>query len=324
MKTLVVGSSDIDIFVAPESKSSYVVDQKTVAFTLGDKVPVDLSGLTLGGNGANVSVGLSRLGQEVSFYTYFGEDLIASQIKEIIKKENIQVVEHGQHTKNSSLSLIFDFADDRVIFSHHEKLNHAFDKSKVDEPQALYLTSLGEEWSEAYKNVLLYVHEHPLMLAFSPGSHQLAAINDLIFEVISVSKILFVNKEEGERILDKKGQSAATITELLQKLSLLGPEIVSVTNGKDGGYTLVEGKTYAVPSFDQKEVGVDKTGAGDAYAAGFFGAVLQGKDVKTAMLWGAAEAQSVMGSVGAQNGLLTTEQIESMLGARPDFQVTQM
>ena len=42
MKALVVGSSDIDIFVSPESEGSFIEDEETVAFRLGDKIPIDV------------------------------------------------------------------------------------------------------------------------------------------------------------------------------------------------------------------------------------------------------------------------------------------
>ncbi len=324
MKTLVLGSCDIDIFITPESKNSYVEDSKTVAFNLGDKIPVGMSRMTLGGNGANVSVGLKRLSQDVSFYTYLSDDILSRQIKDTIEKEKIRLIDHDQKTKSSSLSLIFDFTSDRIIFSHHEQLNHSFDSSKADSPQALYLTSLGDSWTEAYQNLLTFVQSHPLMLAFSPGSHQLSGINDLIFEIIAVSRILFVNKEEGEKIIEKKGESAKDMKELLEKLSKLGPEIVSVTDGKNGAYSFENGNTYSAPAFDTKTEGVDKTGAGDAYASGFFGATLLGKDIKTAMRYGAANANSVILKKGAQEGLLSQEEIEALLLTRSDFQATSL
>lgn len=324
MTTLVLGSCDIDIFIAPESKNSYKEDAKTITFTLGDKISVGMSGMTLGGNGANVSVGLQRLSQNVSFYTYLAKDVLSRQIKDTIEEEKVHLVEHDQSAKSSSLSLIFDFSTDRIIFSHHEQLNHTFDSSKIGEPKAMYITSLGERWEEAYKNVLAYAQSHPEILAFSPGSHQLSAINDLIFEILALSKILFVNKEEGERILEKKGESASDMKELLGKLSALGPEIVSITDGKNGSYAFGNGVMYTVPTFDDKTSGIDKTGAGDSYASGFFGAILLGKDIKTAMLWGAVNANSVMGKQGAQAGLLTVEEIEEMLSKRSDFQVSTL
>jgi sugar/nucleoside kinase (ribokinase family) len=320
MKALVVGSSDIDIFVSPESDGSYVEDQETVAFRLGDKIPINVGDFALGGNGANVSVGLRRLGIDSSFYTYFGTDILSRQIKEKIEEEKVDIIDHETIGKNSSLSLIFDFKKDRVIFSHHEVLDYTFDISKASGFSAIYLTSIGKNWEGAYKSVLSLIQENPIICAFSPGSHQLADLNDTTYEIIAASKILFCNKQEGEKILDKKGEEANDMKELLEKLSKLGPEIVSVTNGKEGSYFFQDGVYYTISSFEENSQGTDKTGAGDSYASAFFGAHLLGKDIKTSMRWGAANANSVMKKTGAQAGLLDVSGIEKVLFDRPDFQ----
>ncbi|MBP6913080.1 MAG: carbohydrate kinase family protein [Candidatus Levybacteria bacterium] len=324
MRTLVVGSSDIDIFLSPESNSSYTQTEKEVSFKLGDKIPINLSEMKLGGNGSNVSIALKKLGLDVSFYTDMSEDVLGREMKETIERSGVSLIESEIKPKSSSLSLIFDFDKDRVIFSHHEKLNHNFDATRVSDIQSLYLTSIGEDWQKAYLDVLSYVQSHPLLLAFSPGSHQLKENNDVIFEVLAASKILFVNKEEGERLLAKKKEVANDMRELLFKLSQFGPDIVSVTDAQNGSYSYSENAYYAVPSYDENLHSVDKTGAGDSYASAFFGALILGENIKTAMMWGAVNAQGVMSRVGAQDGLLTKDEIESMLVARSDFQVMQI
>jgi sugar/nucleoside kinase (ribokinase family) len=97
-----------------------------------------------------------------------------------------------------------------------------------------------------------------------------------------------------------------------------------VTDGQNGAYSYSENAYYAIPSYDENFRSVDKTGAGDSYASAFFGALLLGKNIKTAMAWGAVNAHGVMSKLGAQDGLLTKDKIESMLVARSDFQVMQI
>lgn len=324
MKTLTIGSSGIDLFLAPKKQTSYVQNERTVSFNLGDKIPVNVNGLTLGGNGANVSVGMSRLGLEASFYTYLGTDILSTYIKEGMKKEKIGLVEDKSEKEKTSLSLIFDFTDDRIIFSHHEYRQHTIDDTLLAGYDAIYLTSIGKEWVGAYETIINYVHAHPTALAFSPGSPQLADLQDVVYEIIAASKILFCNKQEGERILEKKGEKAADMKELLQKLSALGPQIVSVTDGKDGAYAMTDGQCFVAPSFNENQESIDKTGAGDSYACAFFSAIILGNDIKTAMRWGSVNAHSVMGQIGAQTGLETQEQIQTALQARPDFQVEML
>lgn len=320
MKALVIGSSDIDLFISLPESSSYVQKEKDIVFTLGDKIPTDINAFALGGNGANVSVGLKRLGLESSFYTYVGTDLLSNQIKRTIEEEGVSLIDHEGAGDNTSINLIFNFKEDRIIFSHHEVKNHSFDEAKAKGFEALYLTSIGKEWEEAYKQINSYIHSQSMAVAFSPGSPQFANLSDIVYEIMAASKILFCNKEEGEKILEKKGESAADMKELLEKLSKLGPEVVSVTDGKEGSYAYENGSYYSISSFDLGSQGRDKTGAGDSYASAFFAANLLGHDIKTCMRWGAANANSVMGKVGAQAGLLNIEEIEKVLFDRPDFQ----
>lgn len=324
MKVLSIGSSDIDLFASPKNPDSFVQTDNTVSFNLGDKVPVNIHGMTLGGNGANVSVSIKRLGLDSSFYTYLGTDVLSHQIVEIIKKEDVTLITQDRLSENASLSFIFDFKDDRIIFSHHDEQDHTLDDKHLKDFQALYLTSIGKDWTNAYKTIVNFVHSNSVLFSFSPGSPQLADLNDLAFETIACSKILFVNKDEGERILDKKGIQASDMKELLKGLSSLGPAIVSVTDGKNGAYAYIENQYYVASSFIIDQVSIDKTGAGDAYASAFFAAHLLQKDIKTAMRWGAVNASSVMSKVGAQAGLLTAAQLEEQLTLRPDFSVEML
>lgn len=324
MKTLVIGSADIDLFLKLPQENTYVETQSTVTVNLGDKIPTDITAMTLGGNGANVSAGTKRLGMETSFYTYVGTDLLSRQIRETLNQEGINLIEHPGAGDNTSLNLIFDFKSDRIIFSHHEPKNHGFNGETAKDFQALYLTSIGKEWVDAYKQVLSYIHSKQLTVAFSPGSPQLADLQDVVYEIIAASQILFVNKEEGEHLLEKKGETATDIKELLTKLAALGPGIVSVTDGKKGGYAFSSGEYFHIPPFDDKTEGTDKTGAGDAYASAFFSSFLLTGVIEQAMAWGGVNANAVMQKVGAQAGLLTQDVLKGILSSRPDFRAEKM
>lgn len=324
MKTLVIGSSDIDLFVAPSDSSSYVQNEKTISFTLGDKVLINMNAMTLGGNGANVSTGLQKLGLDTSFYTFFGTDLLSQQIKQSIEANGVKLIEHPSTGDTASLSIIFDFKDDRIIFPYSQQREHVFDPDHAKDFQALYVTSIGKEWVPTYQQIVSYIHSNQMVVAFSPGSPQYADLQDVVFEMIASSEILFVNKEEGEHILSKKGKAAADMKELLSELATLGPQMVSVTDGKQGAYLTAQGIYYHLPSFVEKMTTVDKTGSGDAYASGFFAAYLQGKDAKTCMRWGSVNAYGVMSKIGGQAGLMDFKGIENALSTRVDFQVEEM
>ena len=58
---------------------------------------------------------------------------------------------------------------------------------------------------------------------------------------------------------------------------------------------------------------VEKTGAGDAYTAGFLAATLNNQPIEEAMHWGALDSASVIQKTGAEDGLLTKLELEEKL-----------
>lgn len=309
---LVVGSSLIDLFLKPEEEHITVAGRQ-VLLTLGDKIPTQIDKLSLGGNGANVSVGLARLGVTTSFYTWLGSDILSSEIENTIKKEGVKLLGEDTRGKNTGLSVIVNFGKDRVIFSHHETANHKFSFKPEENPDIVYLTSIGETWEEAYLKVLELTQNSNIPLSFSPGSKQIENINDVFMQVLSKTTLLFVNKQEADTILKHSGKESGDIKSVLANLALLGPKIISVTDGANGAFAKgADGTTYSVPAVPNQDT-INKAGAGDAYATGFLAAYLSGQNVQAGMNWGAQNAASVMTKVGAQDGLLTLGEMEKTL-----------
>ena len=320
MHVLVVGSSVIDLFLSIERHAEIIAGK--VQFNLGDKIPSSIKEMGLGGNGANVSVGLTRLEIPTSFYTYLGGDILSAQIEEGLSSEGIELIIEREKDYTSSFSIILDFNDDRIIFSHHQKREHNFSLKSSDYYDYIYLTSIGDYWEKAYREVYNFSEKNKIPIAFSPGMHQLESMNDTVFNIIKNSQIFFSNKQEAEIVLGK-GKDRQTPSELLLGIKKLGPSVVSITDGENGSYALDKDNRI----FSTKALHVEaaeKTGAGDAYAAAFFAAYLLGHDVKTAMVWGSFNANSVMQKVGAQRGLLTKKGLDKILFSTNNSKVQKL
>ena len=280
---------------------------------LGDKIPTDIKRLTLGGNGANVAVGITRLEIPTTFYTYLGQDVLSREVEEGLSHEGVELVIDKDRAITSPLSIIFDFDDDRVIFSHHQKKDYAFNFEKEANFDFIYLTSIGDSFEKAYEQILDFANEKNVPIAFSPGVRQLENKNDLVNDVLKGSKVYFSNREEAVRITTDNEQLTTDIKELLIKVKHLGPEVVSITDGEKGAYAIDEhGNTYFIKPLPTVETS-EKTGAGDAYSAGFFAAYLHKKTVQEAMLWGSLNANAVIQEIGAQNGLLTKKGLDEAI-----------
>ncbi|MEK7076631.1 MAG: PfkB family carbohydrate kinase, partial [Patescibacteria group bacterium] len=76
-----------------------------------------------------------------------------------------------------------------------------------------------------------------------------------------------------------------------------------MTDGANGSLVSDGRYIYRAGIFEEKVL-ADRTGAGDAFAAGFVAGMIQKNDVHYAMRQAAANATSVVEHVGAQAGIL--------------------
>ncbi len=319
MHVLVIGSSVIDLFLDIDPDHVEIKDKKA-AFNLGDKVPSQIKKSAIGGNGANVSVSLSRLEIPTTFYTYLGNDFFSREIQEGLSREGVALEVERHEDKNSPLHVILDFPQDRVILSNYSKNQHSF-APKGKEFDYIFLTSIPQVWEDAYQKILEFSKSNNIPIAFSPGTHQIEEKNEIVEQVLTASKIYFSNREEATKIMNyesrimNNGEEINKQTkELLTAIKQTGPQIVSITDGNNGAYA-IDGPNNCYFIKPAPSQGHEKTGAGDAYASAFFAAILNEQDVPTAMSWGVLNSGGVMEQVGAQTGLLTKKQLDKELAA---------
>lgn len=318
---ITVGNVRMDAYMSihsPKTELHSDHTHKDMCFRLGSKVLVDKYDFLMGGNAANVAVGLSRLGVKTTLAAEMGDDEFSIKIRNTLARENIErlfISEKKNTTTN--LSVIINFAGDRTVFAEERVQENDFDLHEA-ETSWVYLTSLGNHWQEAYEKVLKYVDEQKCKLAFNPGSLQLKEGLEVVHKVLKKTDILFVNKEEAELILFnhyklKIENSEKYIHELCLSLRKQGVRNVVITNGKNGSYVLTEEKEFYEQGLIHGEV-IERTGAGDGFASGLLAAIIHEKDIKTAMLWGSHNAAGVVGAVGAEDGLLKLEEMKERVG----------
>jgi len=314
MNILVIGSSIIDLFLQIEHEENHViVKDNQAAFHLGDKIPTDITKLAVGGNGANVSVGLSRLGIPTTFYTYLGRDIYSYEISETLKKEGVELLTENSGETKTSMSIILKLSDDRVIFSNHSHRVHGFSYINQIKPDFAYITSIGEPWEHAYEKASQYFTKDAIPYAFAPGSHQMQKKGKAFDEVLKKAHVLFVNREEAQSIVGNS-QESVDIKTLLLSLQQLGPQIISVTDGKNGAYCLDDKQNlFTIEPISVEGKTIEKTGAGDAYASGFLASYMVKKSVDTAMAWGLVNAYYSMLKIGAHDGLVRLANMDKYL-----------
>lgn len=328
---LTVGNATIDVFLTIDETNSHVkLDSQTneLSFGHGDKIEVKKYDLSIGGNAANVAVGISRLGFKSGLVAEIGKDEFSQKIINNLTDENVDLGLVNQiPSEASSLTIGINFRKDRTLFVEHVKRDHDFD-FKNSQCKIVYLTSLGTLWEKAYEKTLEYVEKNNIKLFFNPGTLQIEKRNSIIWSAISKSEILFVNKEEAEELLYGKEVIMPKLSEnyikkLLYGLKSLGAKIVVITDGQNGSFAMDENHTVFSLGIAECDI-IEKTGAGDAYTSGFISAFLNGEDVEESMRWGAFNSAGVIGEVGAEKGLLTKNAMQRKLNANEDFKAKEI
>lgn len=310
LDVITIGGATIDAFLTINNSHKHCrfnKDTNELCIRHGDKIEVDTTEFCLGGNACNVAVGLSRLGLSAALCAEVGNDEFSDKIFSTLYAEKVDFRLVKRSSAPTSFAVGIHFQGERTLFVQHVKRSHFFDFTDV-ETQWVYLTSLGEDWIEAYKKVLHFVGGGNTSLAFSPGGHQLQSKEEVVQEVLRKTTILFVNKQEAELLVEQYGTKTGNV---LKDVQVLGPKIVVITDGKNGSIAADEKGSYEYGIVDVKIV--EKTGAGDGYAAAFLAAIINKKSIQEAMEWGTKNSAAVIGKVGAQAGLLTKEEIMKLI-----------
>jgi len=317
-RTLSIGGATFDLFIkADESAIHDCNGKKGFLLPLGGKIAIhDVNG-ACGGGAHNTAVGLSRLGCNAAFSGVLGEDQWGEAIRKNMEREGVNtsflsIIEH----EASSFSLILmSESGERTILTHKSMDRHfhdvTFDREAALNADVIYLNHIHKDTCVIEDDILkILTQSNAKHLTWNPGGRQIDAgmTDGNNAALVGQTDLLLLNKEEALTFSGKK-----TVLEALHALCTAGAKVVCVTDGPRGA-TAHDGKNiYHCPALEAKVV--DMTGAGDSFGTAMTWALATGKDLPTALKAGTINAMSVVGSIGAQTGLLTEAQIQTQLTA---------
>lgn len=309
---LSIGDANLDVFISPtESESLCDINTKEclIAFSYADKIPVKNLEFSIGGNAGNNAIGTRRLGINSKSVLTLGDDSTGLQIIDRLKNEGVDLTYVIQQPSTmSNFNVVVTYTGERTIFTYHAPRSYEFPVQLPKTPW-VYLTSMGESFRPFYNHITEWLIKNPeTNLAFNPGSWQLRSDIENLLSILKLTKIIFVNKQEAEKMTNHEAEELVS-KELLKALSNLGPKISVITDGNNGSYVF-DGNRFlhcGVLPVDAYE----RTGAGDAFGSGFLAAIIKGKTIEESLLWGTVNSASVIGYVGAQKGLLREEDVDT-------------
>ena len=308
---ITIGDVMRDIFVFPSIDEMEKPIEKNgenfLIFQHGDKITLDDIHYDIGGTAGNVAVGLAKLGLKTGIISCIGKDNEGAEILEALKKSKVNVDNlEISRQKKTSFSVIISYIGERTILVFQSFKPEDFNIPTDLATDWVYIGPLGKSYRSLYSKVTALAAEKNAKIALNPGSVQIIDGLASFTGLLRVAKILFVNREEGQKLAKISG--VATVRDITRVLLKTGVEMVAVTDGKEGAYVATVDEFFKIGVYPGTRI--EATGAGDAFAAGFLAANSQGEKLMDCLRWGVVNAAAVIEKVGAQEGLQNSTTIK--------------
>jgi sugar/nucleoside kinase (ribokinase family) len=324
---LTVGDAVTDVFIHLSGAHIAIRNDQGgqwMDLPFGGKVPFDFA-LTVeaGGCAANAAVAFARLGLSAGIAAHAGSDQAGRDLQAALDREGVDThLVRFDPGHPSNRNFVLWHRQDRTILVHHEIYDYHWPHlSPRETPRWVYLSSVGSDASEYYDQIVSWLDTVPAVrFVFQPGTFQIAQGTDALRRVYGRANVLVCNREEAVEI----GRAPhSDLPAILSSLHALGPEIVVVTDGPAGAFASDSLHRYRVPRYPDPAPPLERTGAGDAFAAALVAALFKGRPLAEALAWAPVNAMSVVQDVGSQAGLLSESEIVGYLKSAPeDYEVS--
>lgn len=318
-----IGDIVTDAFIKLEDSYEHTYENehgKWLAVPFGTKIPFDHAEIVEGvGNAANAAVSFARLGLDSSLAANVGEDGFGRDMIRALHKNKVDSrfvrINPG---KSSHYHYVLWYKSERTILVNSIDYKYHWPHLRPDEiPTWIYFSSVGKYATEYHDQIADWLEaHHEVKLAFQPGTFQMELGVERLKRLYKRSDVLILNREEAALV---GGGNHADLHDLINKLHELGPKTVVVTDGPDGAYASDGENRWKMPLYPDPAPPVDRTGAGDSFASTFVAALIKGNTLEGALQWAPINSMSVVQKVGAQEGLLTEEQLHAWLRKAPEW-----
>lgn len=311
------GSATVDIYAQTSDSdvTHLCMDdhcEDLLVYHPGDKVLLEDLSVQIGGGGTNTAACFQKLHIQAGFAGPIGTDSNGDQVLEYLRNNNI-VFAGPRVDKQTNTSVVLDShkLDDRTILTYKGASNYL--RIQDLDLQALHATwwyssSLVGQSFQSLLSLMRYAKQHDIAFAFNPSAYQTQLGLDALRECIELSTALILNKQEAQMLVGQGNRA-----DLCRRLHQAGADIVCVTEGKYGASLLYADSIYHMGS-EAKNI-IETTGAGDCFAATLIAGFMQGFEAKQALIRAGIHSEHLIQHVGAKQGLLTKQQLDTLLQA---------
>ena len=308
------GSATRDIFL--RAKQFLIGDfkpdkhnEKEILLPYGLKVNIEDIHFRSGGGGTNTAATFSKQGFKTAYCGVIGKDPEGEEILKELKEKRIGTEFITRTDKKlTNLSIIFSSPKERTILVFRGASKYQTKKdipwARVKKTKWFYLAPFSKGTGELFGEVLSFARKNGIQTMVNPGSPLLDLPSKRFTPLLKKIDILLLNQEEAQILVKSKKTKGK---ELLLKIKRFFPGILIITNGSNRVFVAKGNKIFSAMPFKAKIV--DKTGAGDAFGAGFLSGYIKSKgNVVYAVQLAVANSVSCLKKWGAKEGILSKKQ----------------
>jgi ribokinase len=304
---ITIGSATQDVFLS--ASDFRILDDaqfsigRGICLPFGSKVEVKKIVFTSGGGGTNAAVTFARQGLRTACIGIIGEDPNGTAILDELRREGVDAKYfQTRHEDVTAYSVVLvSVAGERTILSYKGEGAHwQADAIPWDQLEAkwMYVNSLGGH-EDVLEQVIRWAQRTGGHLATNPGSQELALGLERLTALWKRFDIVGMNLEEAAALT---GISYEREADIFRRMDEAIGGIFIMTKG-NAGVTVSDGQHLYRAGIPSREV-VERTGAGDAFHAGFVAEFMRSGNIEKAIQQGTANASSVVMFYGAKAGIL--------------------
>ncbi len=314
-KVVVVGAAVVDVLLKSKSlrvmKSHQIEGGVAMCEVLGGKIEAENGVLVSGGGGTNVAVGLHRLGEAVKMISRVGNDDLSEVLVRQLEKENIDLSSLQKTKGKTGLSAVLVANDGGRSIVTYRGESGEIERGEIDwemikKADWIQISSLGGEMN-LLEDLVAFALEHGIRIGINPGKKELVEKERLKL-LLSKFDLFVVNRMEASEFWEDKFDDEEI---MVKKFAKAGTKLLMITDGKRGAGVCEKGRWIKMEAYPNKSI--DDTGAGDAFVSGVVAGLLSGKKVQEALKMGLANGGSVVGKLGAKDGLLYKNDMDRWL-----------
>ncbi len=308
---ITIGSATRDIFLLGKNFKTLLCNDG-----LGKKFEIEKAIFSTGGGSTNAAVTFSRQGLKTAALFKVGNDESADYILEKIKKEKIFPFVIKDNKKGSDYStILLNSSGERTILVYYGASSDlsvsdiSFGKLKS---KWIYIAP-GDISYQTIEKIFNHFSKNKTLIAFNPSKRFINMGLRKIKPLLDKTEVLILNSEEGAILT---GINIKKEKEIFKKLDRAEKGIMVMTNGSKG-VVVSDGKNIYRAGILGGKI-IDRTGAGDAFGSGFVAGLIKRQAtsdknkeiIEYAIRLGSANATSVVGKIGAKEGILRKNEFD--------------